>query len=222
MRKDNITTIQLQDSLKSLENQKNIDLLYQKVTTYIDQARQSVQRVIDSAMVRAYWHIGKDIVEEEQKGQKRSEYGSFLLKSLSSQLMQKYGRGFGVTTLKDIRKFYLTYSDIELKGHAVRDFFTEQINPKLGWIHYRALMRVNRLAARQFYEIESVKNNWSGRELERQINSLLFDRLAGSKDKAGLIKLSCIGVPCGKVQIFSQGIFRALLMLLTEDQLILN
>lgn len=193
MKKGNITTTQIQNGNKILDNQQNIELLYQKVTNYIDQARESVQRVIDSAMVMAYWHIGKDIVEEEQKGQQRSEYGSFLLKALSAQLTQKYGRGFGITTLKDIRKFYLTYSDIKIKGHAVRDLSIEQFNPKLGWIHYRALMRVSRPEVRQFYEIESVKNNWSGRELERQINSLLFDRLARSKDKEGLMKLSCIG-----------------------------
>lgn len=131
-------------------------------------------------MVKAYWCIGRDIVEEQQQGRKRAEYGSFLLNGLSERLTQKYGRGFSVSTLRDIRLFYQTYPE-------------NKFNPNLGWIHYRSLMRVHILEARSFYEIEAEKNNWSGRELERQINSLLFERLAKSKDKKGLMRLACKG-----------------------------
>ena len=159
---------------------KNVDALYKKAATHIDQARQAIYRTVDTQMVKAYWLIGRDIVEEEQRGQKRAEYGSFLLKALSERLTKKYGRGFSDSTLRDIRLFYQTYS-------------THKLNPSLGWIHYRALMRIHNLEARNFYEIEAKNNCWSGRELERQINSLLFERLAKSRDKKGLIKLACKG-----------------------------
>ena len=158
---------------------KNIEILYQKVSAYIDQARQTIHQTIDTEMVKAYWRIGRDIVEEEQQGKKRAEYGSFLLNGLSKRLTKKYGRGFSGSTLRDIRLFYQTYPN--------------EFNPTLGWIHYRALMRVHTLEARSFYEIEAKKNCWSGRELERQINSLLFERLAKSKDKKALMRMACKG-----------------------------
>lgn len=104
--------------------------------------------------------------------------------------MSSYGtlaRGFGVSTLRDIRQFYLSYPNL-LIHHAVRG--KSKINHNLGWIHYRTLMRVHQSEARSFYEIEAEKNKWSGRELERQVNSLLFERLAKSKDKKGLMKLA--------------------------------
>ncbi|XVN41218.1 MAG: PDDEXK nuclease domain-containing protein [Rickettsia endosymbiont of Argas persicus] len=186
---------------------QEIEKLFKKAVSHIDYARESVRRVVDSEMVKAYFNMGKDIVEEEQQGQKRSEYGSLLLTELSQRLTGKYGRGFSISTLKDIRQFYLVYSYIEPeqnitsvikfeeqnktgpKSHAMRG----GLSFKLGWTHYRVLMRVKRQEARQFYEIEAIKNNWSGRELERQVNSLLFDRLLKSKDKQGLLELSCKG-----------------------------
>jgi predicted nuclease of restriction endonuclease-like (RecB) superfamily len=209
-------TTEINNLNNGIVSTSNVEQLHNKVCEYIDNARKSIQRSIDTEMVKAYWFIGRDIVEEEQKGQERAEYGSYLLNALSKKLTEKYSRGFSVTTLRDIRQFYLVYHDYELIHHAVRgELVNDQIryavrtqsvgepihhalrggsitqfSPKLGWIHYRALMRVTRAEARRFYEIEAEKNNWSGRELERQINSLLFDRLAKSKDKAGLIKLA--------------------------------
>lgn len=187
-----------QELVINIKNQ-DINKLCEKITHHIDIARSAVQRSIDTEMVNAYFNIGKEIVEEEQNGYERAEYGSFILKELSQKLALKYAKGFGISTLKDIRQFYLVYesqishsvrgqslevsNDSYLQADSIRGYF------KLGWIHYRALMRVSRLEARQFYEIEAIKNNWSGRELERQIGSLLFDRLAMSKDKEGLMKL---------------------------------
>ena len=168
------------DSALTSVDAKNIDALYQKASAYIDQARQTIYRTIDTEMVKAYWCIGRDIVEEEQQGKKRAEYGSFLLNGLSERLTKKYGRGFSGATLRDIRLFYQTYPE-------------NKFNPNLGWIHYRSLMRIHSLTARSFYEIETEKNCWSGRELERQINSLLFERLAKSRDKKGLMRLACKG-----------------------------
>lgn len=169
-----------------------IDELFQKVTQYIDSARNNIVRNVDCEMVQAYWLIGRDIIEEEQQGQQRAQYGKQLLQALSKKLTLKYGKGFSVTTLKDIRQFYKTYSAISIR-HAVRGELVDSFDLKLSWTHYRALMRVSRPEARSFYEIEAVKNNWNGRELERQINSLLFDRLAKSKDKQGLLELATQG-----------------------------
>lgn len=175
-----------------LEN-KRIDNLYERVAPIIREARITVIRTIDAAMVFAYWKIGKKIIEEEQQGDKRASYGKGVLKQLSIRLSKEFGRGFGITTLEDIRKFYLIYQDIheKEKPHAARGVLAEPtFNSALSWTHYRLLMRVARVEARKFYEIEASKNRWSSRELERQINSLLFDRLAKSKDKEGLLKLS--------------------------------
>ena len=86
---------------------------------------------------------------------------------MTSPLTAKYGRGFGISTLKDIRQFFLTYPHFQI-SHAVRGQLEETLCPNLGWIHYRALMRVQQREGRQFYEIETEKNHWSGRELERQ------------------------------------------------------
>ena len=202
---------------KSSFEQHEITVLYGKAVIYIDQARANIQRTVDVEMVRAYWSIGKDIVEEEQKGESKAQYGVFLIKELATRLNNKYGKGFGISTLKDIRRFYLLYSNITPIGHALRGqlknpnknqedniFISPVFSPKLSWIHYRALMRVDRLEARQFYEIEAEKNNWSGRELERQIGSLLFDRLAKSKDKQKLFRLACkqqeINVPADAIK----------------------
>ena len=168
----------------------HVDSLFENAVNYIHEARENVQRTIDVEMVKAYWLIGRDIVGIEQKGKSKSEYASNLIKELSKKLSKKFNRGFSISTLKDIRKFYLTYSEYSPIGHALRG----QLKTfNLGWIHYRALMRISSPDIRRFYEIEAEKNNWSGRELERQIDSLLFERLAKSRDKKGLMKLACKG-----------------------------
>jgi predicted nuclease of restriction endonuclease-like (RecB) superfamily len=172
---------------------KRIESLYKRVVKYINNARHIVQKTVDTEMVAAYWLIGKDIIEEEQKGQKRAEYGKLVLSALADRLTEKYGRGFSVSTLRDIRQFYIVYNDYCQIHHAVRGESKKLFSSNLGWIHYRALMRISRREARYFYEIEAEKNHWSGRELERQIDSLLFERLAKSKDKKGLMKLACKG-----------------------------
>lgn len=179
---------------------RRVETLYKRVTYHIDHARRQIQQSIDTEMVKAYWLIGQAIVEEEQNGKKRAEYGSFLLNILSERLTQHYKKGFSVSTLRDIRQFYLTYADYGAIHHALRGELTLSFNPNLGWIHYRSLMRVQQEKARQFYEIEAEKNHWSGRELERQINSLLFERLAKSKDKKGLMKLATKGQEIHKAE----------------------
>ncbi len=129
-------------------------------------------------MVVAYWHIGREIVEEEQIGKSRAGYGEAILKKLSEKLTADFGKGFDESNLRNIRHFYLTYPKCDALRH------------ELSWTHYRILMRVDKPQARSFYEIECIENNWSARELERQKGSFLFERLALSKDKKGLMKLA--------------------------------
>ena len=168
----------------------NLDELSQRIEGYIQQARQNILHSVDTEMVKAYWLSGRDIVEEEQHGQARANYAGFILRTLSERLTKRYGKGFGLTTLKYMRRFYLTYPVI---SHTVCDQSLLTFSPNLSWSHYRLLMQVDRKEARAFYEVEASKNCWSVRELDRQIGSLLFDRLAKSKDKAGLMQLAAQG-----------------------------
>ncbi|KAI9134017.1 YhcG family protein [Acaryochloris sp. CCMEE 5410] len=189
------------------------DSLYQRIRDILNVAQIGVSRTVNTAHVVSYWLIGREIVEQEQKGQQRAEYGESLLKDLSRRLTKDVGKGFSLSNLKYIRQFYLGFPDLLTAtsiSHAVRDQslssdqFTTlsqsqpnwqpgQLHPNLSWTHYRTLLRVENLNARAFYEIEVLKNNWSARELERQISSLLFERLAKSTDKAGLMQLATEG-----------------------------
>ncbi|MBP6986173.1 MAG: DUF1016 family protein [Alphaproteobacteria bacterium] len=177
---------------KYVESKDEHDL-YKRVVSYLTVARQNVIRSVHTEMLTAYWNIGREIVEEEQKGAKRAEYGKAIIARLSEQLIEKFGSGYGISTLKDIRQFYLTYSnsnEYSSIGHAVRGESGLPFDGSLSWSHYRFLMRIQHPEARSFYEIEAIENCWSSRELERQINSLLFERLSKSKDKDGLLALA--------------------------------
>ena len=149
-----------------------------RITGIIETARKRVQSVIDHEMVRAYWDIGREIVEDEQKGERRAGYGEYLLKNLSSVLSIQHGKGFDYSNLKNMRQFYQTYPI----GDALRS--------QLSWTHYRLLMRIDDPQKRSFYEIESATGTWSTRELERQMNSMLYERLSLSRDKAGVMALA--------------------------------
>jgi len=151
---------------------------YDRIRTIIEQARNNMVRVVNTEMVLAYWHIGREIVEEEQKGKKRAEYGKRLIGTLSVKLSGDFGKGFDERNLFYMRRFYLSYP----KLNALRS--------ELSWTHYRILMRVDKPQARSFYEEECITNNWSARELERQKGTLLYERLALSKDKKGVMKLA--------------------------------
>jgi len=170
-----------------------INNLYEKVSGHIEQAHSSVKRTIDSEVIKTYWLIGKEIVEEEQHGEKKAAYGKAVLKQLSLELQKKYKKGFGVDSLEQARKFYLVYQrDIEaLKSDSVcRNSVIPNFNPKLSWSHYRSLMRIPDYNKRCFYEIETSNNSWSIRELQRQINSRLYERIAKNKDHTELQSLS--------------------------------
>jgi predicted nuclease of restriction endonuclease-like (RecB) superfamily len=151
---------------------------YERIKSILAEARQTAYRAINSAMVAAYWEIGRTIVEEEQRGLPRAEYGIGLLEEISQRLTTEFGKGFDRYNLGKMRAFYLTY--------PIRD----ALRPELSWTHYRLLLRVENPDARGFYENEAINARWSTRELERQIHSLLFERLALSKDREGVLALA--------------------------------
>lgn len=144
----------------------------------IEQARENAVRIINTELVKANWEIGRHIVEYEQRGKDRAEYGSALLIKLSKDLRQRYGNGFGRRNVLDMRRFYLAFPK------------WQTLSAKLSWSHYIELLGITDVVTRQFYARQAIHENWSKREMERQINSSLFERLALSKDKKGVLKLS--------------------------------
>jgi len=155
-----------------------LDKAYKDIKDILEKARVKSFKAVNAAMVQAYWHIGKVIVEEEQKGAERAEYGKGLIQGLADRLSSEFGKGFDERNLWFMRSFYLAYP----KVNALRS--------ELSWTHYRLLLRVEKPEARAFYEAETVNVQWSTRELERQICSLLFERLALSRDKKGVLELA--------------------------------
>lgn len=166
-------------SLAKIENQKleETTRLYQQVREILDAARQKAARTINSEMVRSYWLIGQAIVQHEQAGKTRADYGEKLIESLSQRLKNEGLKGFSRNNLWYMRQFHLTYSE---KLHALRG--------ELSWTHYRLLLKVESGAAREFYETEAIAGNWSTRELERQISWFFFERTGASKEKRQMLE----------------------------------
>ena len=213
---------------KHLSKELQNKLLFHQVSELLQNARQQVLRTVNSTMTYTYFEIGRMIVEEEQNGKDRAEYGKQVLKGLSEQLTTEFGKGFSIDILERIRKFYLVYSKSETllrilniqnsdtllrisENRKSQSLITELQNEemqtlstefkrmdsitlisffKLTWSHYTFLMRIDDEKERSFYEIESEKYNWSVRELKRQYDSALYTRLALSRDKEGILKLS--------------------------------
>jgi len=225
---------------KSLKKGNRPPPVYARIRQILEAARLGVSRTVNTTQVVANWLIGREIVEEEQRGSHRAEYGRQIVEELAGRLQHDFGKGFSALNLWLFRRFYLEYPALapltilyaprkesralgssdalrrksekissEKTGpsaiqHALRDkplaavlnasptepWRPGQLHPNLSWTHYRTLLRVEKREARSFYEIEALQNNWAARELERQINSLLFERLALSRDKRGLLRLA--------------------------------
>ena len=161
--------------------------LYHKIVELLSAARQNVVRTVNQTMVYTYYEIGKMIVEDEQHGKERAEYGKQILKELSKRITVEFGKGFSVQNLENMRKFYLLYSSEEKSQSLIR--ISEKQNSVLSWTHYLVLIRIDKKEERSFYEIEALNNNWSVRELQRQFNSALYERLVLSRDKEGVKQL---------------------------------
>lgn len=138
----------------------------------IEQAKAKVHQSVNSVMVQTYWHIGNLIVEHEQQGQERAAYGTKQLESLAKKLSHEFGKGFDISNLRSMRRFYQAF--------PIRD----AVRLELGWTHYRILLRVDKLNARAWYMQEAIEHNWSARALERQISVLYYERLLASQDRA--------------------------------------
>lgn len=145
------------------------------IRALINEARTQVVHTVNTVMVATYWEIGRRIVEEEQNGKERAEYGKYLIKNLAEALTADFGKGFGETNLKYFRQFYQTFPI----RHTLRD--------GLSWSHYRLLMRVENEETRTFYLNEAIECAWSVRQLERQISSFYYQRLLASQNK-GIVK----------------------------------
>jgi len=187
--------------------------LYKSIRQVLEQARGMAYRAVNCTMVQAYWRVGKLIVEDEQQGKRKAEYGEALLKELSQKLTRDFGKGFTDNNLRYMRQFYLSFPirhalrDKSLENnstsirHALRDKSQTtalpairdaarhkssqepMLRPELSWTHYRLLLSVKDTEARNYYLHEAAEQNWSTRALERQINSLYYKRLISSANK---------------------------------------
>lgn len=188
---------------------KNEEQLFYAISHLIDESRRQVAKAVNTAMVYTYYSVGQYIVEFEQGGKVRAAYGKEVLKRLSARLTEQYGKGWSEDNLENCRKLFLNYSITEpvvrklnqetISEPAVRKS-DQEINSEpvarnihtflLPWTHYLILMRVKNLQARKFYEIEAYNQQWSKRQLQRQIASSLYERLALSRDKDEVMRLA--------------------------------
>lgn len=157
---------------------QDINLFYQEVREIIASARQNAVRSVDFCRVQMYWQIGRRILEEEQKGKERADYGSYLLKNLAKKLEPEYGSGFSVRQLEMCRQFYRIYP------------IANTVCSQLNWSQYKLLISIPDEYKREYYQLEAVNNAWTKRELERQINSQLYERLLLSNDKESVLAVA--------------------------------
>jgi len=165
--------------------------LYSEIADLLRSAKSRVLRSVNHTMVITYFEVGKLIVEEEQNGNQRAGYGKHLLQGLSEALTNEFGKGFSVTNIQQMRSFYLVYQKQQtLSDKLNKNQPTLSVEFNLSWSHYLRLMRIEDDRERKFYEIESIKNNWSVRELKRQFDSALYTRLVLSQEKEKVLELS--------------------------------
>ena len=165
----------------AISNNSEYNRLLLNVGTTLEQGRQQAVYAVNSAMVQTYWEIGRQIVEYEQHGNEKAEYGLGLLNQLSKDLTIRYGNGFSLSNINKMRKMYLTYPILQT------------VSAKLTWSHYVELLKIDDPLERSFYEKECVEERWGVRELKRQMKSMLFHRLALSTNKQEVLKLASEG-----------------------------
>lgn len=191
-----------------MELSKSDNQLFGKIAGLLKEAREFIVKNINQTIVLTYFEIGKLIVEEEQEGKEHAEYGKSVLKELSQKLTDEFGKGFSVRNLEQMRKFYVIYSKTqtvpansvpEIRQTVSAKLENEKFSAamrkfespfKLSWSHYVQLIKIDNSEERNFYEIEAINSNWSTRELERQYDSSLYERLILSRDKEGIKELS--------------------------------
>ena len=155
-----------------------MDALYQDIRQIIETSRSNAVRSVDFYRVQMYWQLGRRIFEEEQQGKERADYGAYLTRELSKQLVPEYGSGFGVRQLEICRQFYRKYP------------IANTVRSQLNWSQYRLLIQIPDPDKREYYELEAVNNAWTGREMKRQIDSMLYERLLMSNDKESVLAVA--------------------------------
>ena len=184
--------------METLKEENQAVYLYYKIAEAISKGRTQVATTANLVMVHTYYEIGRMIVEEEQRGEKRASYGKKVLKFLSVKLTREFGKGFSVENLDRMRFFYKSYS-IPISSTLLTKLENKP-KFKLSWSHYLVLMRIENVSERQFYEVESSNCNWSLKDLQKQLNSSLYERLVLSRDKEEVIRLSKEGQTIEKPQ----------------------
>ena len=165
---------------KTIIKDDEVNKLYGEIKNLIEQSKNKVFKTVNTEMINLYWSIGKMIVEK-QDGNSRAKYGDYLIDNLSNKLTNEFGKGFSTRNLKRMRKLYLYYPK------------RTTLLSQLTWSHYLELIKISDENKRNFYMHECINSNWDVRELERQRTTLLYERLAGSKDKSKLLELSTSG-----------------------------
>jgi len=195
--------------MSELINDAELKDLAQRIENLVEKSRKQVLNHVNMVMVNTYFEIGRAIVENEQQGDARAAYGQSVLKALSKKLNAKFGKGFSVDNLENMRRFYLTYGETisETSSRILESEKSETVSRisgepivrsdrafLLSWSHYIFLMKIGNAEERNFYEREAIQEGWSLRELKRQFDSALFERLALSKDKQAVTEMSRQGI----------------------------
>ena len=154
------------------------DAIYLDIRRIIEETRSNAVRSVDFCRVQMYWRLGQRIFEEEQQGKERADYGAYLIKGLAKQLEPEFGSGFGIRQLERARQFYRLYP------------IASTVRTQLNWSQYKLLIAIPDPDKREYYELESVNNGWTARETERQINSMLYERLLLSNDKESVLAVA--------------------------------
>ena len=174
------------------------DNFFDRILDILKNARKQAKMALNISMVYSYYEVGRAIIEEEQNGEQRAEYGKAILKELSKRLTESLGKGFSVENLKLMRRFYVVYSKDQIGQKVSTQFENLPVTREgrkffLSFSHYVFLMRIPNIDERHFYEIEAAHNGWGIKELERQYDSALYERLSLSRDKEGIERLSTEG-----------------------------
>ncbi len=165
---------------KEIINDNEISKLYENIRLLVEQSRNKVYRVVNTEMIYLYWNIVKAIIEK-QGGSTRAKYGDLLIEGISKKLTYHYGKGFSIQNLRKMRQFYMYFP------------IRSTLSSELSISHYFELIRIKEKEKRDFYMHECINSNWDVRELQRQRTTLLYERLANTKDKTGLLELSTKG-----------------------------
>lgn len=174
------------------------DNFFDRILDILKNARKQAKMALNISMVYSYYEVGRAIIEEEQNGKQRAEYGKAILKELSKRLTESLGKGFSAENLKLMRRFYVVYSKDQIGQKVSTQFENLPVTREgrkffLSFSHYVFLMRIPNIDERHFYEIEAAHNGWGIKELERQYDSALYERLSLSRDKEGIERLSTEG-----------------------------